>query len=273
MRNELQKIGAAFILFTRLPWHRLFKVEESYFAHAAANWPFVGWLTGSLMGIVLWLTAGIMPIGAAVMTALGFRVLLTGALHEDGLADYFDGMGGGRNREQTLRIMKDSHIGTYGTLGLIVYFLLLYNLMQEMFGAIYINADNSLRNIIFITLTADVWSKCCSSILIALLPYARNTEEAKIKTVYAPMSRIHILRIAVAMLPSIILMLVIIPESSMLGIVAPILTAFLVMLFLAMQMHRRLKGYTGDCCGATFLLCELSFYLSLMFIVTIPSWT
>ena len=64
----------------------------------------------------------VLPPLAAVAIALSGRLLLTGALHEDGLADFCDGFGGGYTKERILAIMKDSHIGTYGVIGLIIYF-------------------------------------------------------------------------------------------------------------------------------------------------------
>lgn len=268
MRNELQKIGAALILFTRMPWHRLFSIKSEHFAHAAAYWPFAGWITGTVLGVFFWVSALYLPFGIAAIVALAARVLLTGALHEDGLADYLDGMGGGRNREQTLRIMKDSHIGTYGVLGLILYFLLLYNFMQEAFVATYYNLGEGLHTVLLITITFDVWSKCCASLLTALLPYARTAEQAKTQVVYNPLTRIHLLRMAIAMLPSIVLFCFAkeaVNPILLLSLTIPLIT----LLLLAKQMQNRLQGYTGDCCGATFLLCELTTYLTFAIIYSI----
>ena len=67
----------------------------------------------------------IFPPVVAVLLGVAARVLVTGALHEDGLADFFDGFGGGTERDSVLRIMKDSHIGSYGVLGLVFYFAIL----------------------------------------------------------------------------------------------------------------------------------------------------
>lgn len=270
MLNELKKMCAALTMFTRLPWYRLCKTDTSHYAHAAAYWPFVGWITGLLLALTFWITARFMPTDIAIIVAISARLLFTGAMHEDGLADYFDGMGGGRNREQTLRIMKDSHIGTYGVLGLVVYFMLLFNIMQELFGVVFINTDGDLKRILFITLTTDVWAKCCASLLTGLLPYARNAEEAKTHVVYTPLSRTHILRILFAMLPSLILVFAITTEWAVPIVLLMLLVPFAVMTGLAMQMRHRLQGYTGDCCGATFLLCELSAYFTLLFIARLP---
>ena len=77
------------------------------------------------MALSFWVFSTWFPLPVAVLLALCTRLFLTGALHEDGLADFFDGFGGGRDREGILRIMKDSHIGSYGVLGLILSALIL----------------------------------------------------------------------------------------------------------------------------------------------------
>ena len=78
------------------------------------------------MAATLWVGSHYLPYLVAVLLAVVVRLLVTGALHEDGLADFLDGFGGGgHDRERILAIMKDSHIGTYGVLGLIIYELLL----------------------------------------------------------------------------------------------------------------------------------------------------
>ena len=84
------------------------------------------------MALTFAIAVQVLSVPYAILLAIIARLLLTGALHEDGLADFFDGMGGGTSRERILQIMKDSHIGTYGVLGLIMYFLFFYNAMQEL---------------------------------------------------------------------------------------------------------------------------------------------
>lgn len=113
----MNQILAALIFFTRLPFWKIKEVPQECFKHVVSYWSFSGWLTGGMMALIFWGASTILPHGVAVILALTSRLLITGALHEDGLADFFDGFGGGTNRESTLRIMKDSHIGSYGVLG------------------------------------------------------------------------------------------------------------------------------------------------------------
>ena len=234
---------AAFIFFTRLPFWRLKEVPSECFKHVVPYWPWVGWLTGGLMAIVLGLGSQVMPVSLAWILAIVIRLLVTGALHEDGLADFFDGFGGGTTRERTLTIMKDSHIGTYGVIGLIVYFLLMLELRHL-----------PVPVLCTLVVCGDCWGKLCASQLINFLPYARKEEDSKAKVIYNRMSGKELFFcIAGGALPLLLL-----PSSLWLALIAPCL----VLAFLIRMMKRRLQGYTGDCCGATFLMCEMAFYLS-----------
>lgn len=235
---------AAFIFFTRLPFWKLKEVPSECFKHVVPYWPFVGWLTGGIMAATLWLGAQVMPMSLAWILALTARLLMTGCLHEDGLADFLDGFGGGTTRERTLVIMKDSHIGTYGVIGLTVYFLL----MAEMHRL-------PLNRLCLWVLCADCWGKFCASQLINRLPYARKEEESKAKVVYHRMSGTERgLNAIGGLLPLCLLP----PETAMPGCIA----SLWMLVFLIRRMRQRLQGYTGDCCGAAFLLCELTFLLS-----------
>ena len=160
-----------------------------------------------------------------------------------------DGFGGGTSRERILAIMKDSHIGSYGVIGLIFYFGLFYLLVSslpiELAGCAI--------------LAGDPFCKGVSSMIINRLPYARKEEEAKNKTVYSRMtSREYVFSIICAFLPLLWL-----PQPVyLLAGIFPVITWY----FLTSFMKRKIQGYTGDCCGATFLLSELSFYMGFVII-------
>lgn len=238
------RILAAFIFFTRLPFWRIKEVPSECFKYVVPYWSLVGWLTGGITICTLWLCAQVMPLSMAWILAIVMRLLITGCLHEDGLADFLDGFGGGTTRERILTIMKDSHIGTYGVIGLILYFALLLQISSLPL--------NTLCAIVF---CADCWSKFCASNLINYLPYARSESASKAQVVYTPMTWSELLTsFGCGVLPVILLL----PLS-----VWPVTLMPLIILFvLILLMKKRLQGYTGDCCGATFLLCELSFLLT-----------
>ena len=243
-------ILAAFIFFTRLPFWKIKEVPAGCFKHVVPYWPLTGWLTGGIMAGTLWIAGQILPLPLAWIIAIIARLLATGCLHEDGLADFLDGFGGGTTRERTLAIMKDSHIGSYGVIGLIVYFLLL-----SQFGNL------PLHLLCTLALCGDCWSKFCASQLINYLPYARKEEDSKAKVVY---NRMNLHELSAAFVCGLLPLIVLLPIKLWPATLFP-LFAFIL---LCRLMKRRLQGYTGDCCGAAFLLCELSFYIGSMIIIT-----
>lgn len=246
---------ASLIFFTRLPWWRLREVPKEAFEHVVDWWPLVGWLTGGLMAVVFLLTTLLgFPPPVAALLAIASRMLLTGALHEDGLADFCDGFGGGTSRERTLSIMKDSHIGTYGVLGLFVTLGLLWACL----GTIGQQTDGLVP--CSLILLFDVAAKCAASLITSQLPYARTADSAKNGVVYTTRSGwlLHALRCALALSLPVALCV----ACGYVSIVVLIVVPFVVEYLLMRWMRKRLGGYTGDCCGALFLLCELSLYLA-----------
>lgn len=250
---------AAFIFFTRLPFWRLHQPPKACYQHVVEYWPLVGWLTGPLMGAIVFVASHYVSLPLAVVMAVIGRVLVTGALHEDGLADFLDGFGGGYDRERILAIMKDSHIGTYGVLGLIFYVALL---MACLCGFDPLTLSLTLA-------VADPFCKMVSAQIILFLPYARKEEEAKAKTVYVRYDLVAGLRLLLTgMLPFAAWAYLMVHYMGWPLTQIEILVAVPGLCFYAlyMLMNRKLQGYTGDCCGALFLLTELSFYVALSFL-------
>ena len=199
------RIWAAFIFFTRLPFWRLHQPPQASYKTVVEHWPLAGWLTGGVMAATLYVGSMYLPYIVAVLLAIIVRLLVTGALHEDGLADFLDGFGGGgHDRERILAIMKDSHIGTYGVLGLILYEVLLAACLFSL----------PLTLAALTILAADPYAKMVTAQLILMMAWE-------------------------------------------LIIFLPCLTMY----FLYLLIWNRLRGYTGDCCGAVCLLVELTVYL------------
>ncbi len=257
-------LWAALIFFTRLPFWRFYQPPKPSYAAVVEWWPLTGWLTGGVMAAVLFFGSMVLPFAVALLLAIVARLLLTGALHEDGLADFFDGFGGGGgDRERILAIMKDSHIGTYGVVALIGYFALLYAALWSL--------PHGVAPLV--VMAADPFAKMVTSQLILMLPYARSEETAKNKTVYRhPGVKAGVLLALQGLLPMAVVYLLPLlpfrgPWSHVQGAVAAVqwpLVLFLpslVMYFLYLLMAKRLRGYTGDCCGAVCLLVELTVYL------------
>ncbi len=241
------RIWAAFIFFTRLPFWRVYQPQQNAYKTVVEHWPLVGWLTGTSMAATLYFGSMYFPYEIAILLAILTRLLMTGALHEDGLADFMDGFGGGgTDRQRILDIMKDSHIGTYGVISLILYFCLLFcclHALQPMDAALLIAV-------------ADPYAKMVTAQLILMMPYARTEETAKNHTVYRKFDIKAGISLAVqGLMPMafyIYYMYTRIDWQLLVFIPA------LVMYFLYLLIWRRLRGYTGDCCGAVFLLVELT---------------
>lgn len=243
-------IGAALIFFTRLPFWRILNVPKEYFKQVINYWSVVGWLTASIMAGILWISAQFLPFQISVVLALMGRILATGALHEDGLADFFDGFGAGGDKSRILAIMKDSYIGTYGVLGLIFYFLLLFLIISDL----------PLNIACLAILAGDPLCKFISSLITLRLGYARDEETSKSGTVYRKMQPFTFL---VSALFGVVPLLILLSFHYWIAVIFPILVFFL----LTYLMKRKIQGYTGDCCGALFLTTELSFYLGCVVVI------
>ena len=254
------RLWASFIFFTRLPFWRLHEPPRQAYDSVVEYWPLTGWLTGGLMAATLYLGSMVLPLAVAVVLAIVVRLLVTGALHEDGLADFFDGFGGGgHDRERILAIMKDSHIGTYGVLALVVYLLLLAASLYAIACApdpTPLDLDG--RALAALTIfVATPFARMVTAQLVMMMPYARRQEEAKSRTVYRRPTTAAAVGLAVQGLLPIGLFLWLTGLRWDMVLFIPALTMY----FLYLLIWRRLRGYTGDCCGAICTLVELSVYI------------
>ena len=240
-------LWAALIFFTRLPFWRVYQPPQASYKAVVEFWPLTGWLTGGAMAATLYFGSLVFPWTVTVILAIAIRLLITSALHEDGLADFLDGFGGGGDRARILAIMKDSHIGTYGVLGLILYLALLAGALLSL----------EAKTAALVILAADPYAKMVAAQLIQMMPYARKEEEAKAKTVYRKFDMVTGISLAIQGLLPMGVFIWLTGISWEMVIFLPCL----VMYFLYLLMWRKIHGYTGDCCGAMFLLVELAVYL------------
>lgn len=226
---------AAFGLLSRLPMPLLSTAPSPRSAWA---WPVVGAALGALSagaaGLALALS---LPAGIAAAIALATAAMLTGALHEDGLADSADGLFGGATRERRLEIMKDSRIGSFGTLALILVTLMRWSALTAL-----IAAGQHWAGLI----AAGALSRAPMAALIAALPNARGTGLAH-ATGIPP-------RPAVAAALGIAATFAFLSTGSALFGMAAL--AALVTWGLARLARSRIGGQTGDILGASQQLAE-----------------
>ena len=176
-----------------------------------------------------------------------FSIYLTGAFHEDGFADFCDGFGGGNSKEKILEIMKDSRIGTYGSIGII-------SVLSAKFFTL-LNID--VEYIPVLLISGHSFSRIFPVLIIYSLPYAREDLSSKVKPVGHKGS---VTGFIFAFLTGIT-PLIFIPLLS-LAVIIP--CAFLTFIIFRWYIKRKLEGYTGDVLGALQQLMEVIFYLSFL---------
>ncbi|HET9958938.1 MAG TPA: adenosylcobinamide-GDP ribazoletransferase [Polyangiaceae bacterium] len=168
----LRGLRAAFVFLTRLPVGG-FPYQRRDFEWAAAHFPNVGFIVGAAGGLVHYLSRGLGDMAAALF-ALGTTAWLTGAFHEDGLADTFDALGGYHNRERIFEILKDSRIGSYGSVALFVVLGLRVALLTNIAAKAsspYIAAAA--------VIAAQVFGRVPAVWLLAITPYVSPEAQAK----------------------------------------------------------------------------------------------
>ena len=236
---------------TRLPVPGLITTEEEL-GRAAAFFPLVGVIVGGSAAIVFVLTKHVMPLSAAVLLALGFAAFITNAFHEDGLADTFDGLGGGWTKDRALEIMRDSRIGTYGSVALIFLILGKYTFLSAL-------EPRQIWRWLIVAHTASRWTVLP---LCMWLPYARAEGQGKL--VARQISALALLLGTVTLL----LTLVLFPwRIALFTLTVPALTV----VFSGLYFKRRLGGITGDCLGAANQITEVTLYLMALLLTRVSS--
>lgn len=239
-------IAACVGLLTRLPVK--VQTELAMSRSAAATWayPVVGFLVGGLV-LSLFMVCNLLGIPAYVSLVLivGFQIILTGAMHEDGLADSVDGLWGGWTVERRLAIMKDSHIGVYGVCAVSVFLMLK---LSALGGAIYPFGKFTLA-----ILGAAILSRAAMVALLYSLPPARGGGLGQ--SVGQPPVRSVWTGLALACGVTLVLGLIVgHPGAALAMIVVSGCAAW----GCARVARAKIKGFTGDILGATQQVCEVA---------------
>jgi adenosylcobinamide-GDP ribazoletransferase len=242
--TSLSLLLCALQFLTRLPVPAQPGFSADWINRSARYFPLVGQLVGLVAALVLLLAAQLWSPLVADLLALLTAVLITGALHEDGLADTADGLGGGRDAAHRLAIMKDSRIGTYGVLAL-------------AFSA-------ALKLVSLASLSP--WAAACSLVaahgvaraatvaVMHVLPYAGDEATAKINIRTKPPRRSEVV-VALALCAWPLLLLN--GAHALLGLmICAVLT-----IVMALTARRLIGGQRGDILGAVEQLCEAGFLL------------
>lgn len=231
---------------------------------SAAHFPGVGWLVGASSAVVLWGLVWALPevsasswVAAVLCTVFG--VMLTGAFHEDGLADTADGLGGSLNRERALDIMKDSRVGTYGALALVLIVLLKVGLLAMLLQLVPLPAAAAA------VFGSHVVSRFLPLFIIRCLPHVGDTQQSKSKPLADQIGNSSLLAAALWAGLALALLYALVPGMPWW---AGVLGAMVALGYMLRLLKRRLAGFTGDGLGATQQLCEVAFYFGL--VVALP---
>ncbi|MCM5680304.1 adenosylcobinamide-GDP ribazoletransferase [Schlegelella sp. S2-27] len=255
LSHELRLVAIAWQFLTRVPLPaavvRRVGYRDAWLQASARHFPLVGAMVGTGAAAVLLVASLVFPAAIAAGLCLAATLLLTGGFHEDGWADVCDGLGGSPDRERALQIMKDSRIGAYGAIGLVLMLGLKWSALASMPAWVGAAA----------LLLGHTASRAAAVGLIWRLRYAGDAEHAKAKPLAQHLSGggwlVALAWAAAAGLASAFVL----PLSALaLAVAAGGATTG----WCARWFNRRLGGYTGDCLGATQQLCELTMYLGIV---------
>jgi adenosylcobinamide-GDP ribazoletransferase len=240
--DKAKQFLIALSFYTRIPCPS--NLDYKQLAQATVFLPLIGWVVGGFIALTFLLANLLWSPVTALVIAFAVGVLVTGAFHEDGFADVCDGFGGGYGKERILVIMKDSQIGAYGAIGLILLFLL------------KISSVNDLPEIVipWVLFSSQSVSRLAPLVLMYRYQYARAENSKSISAVYSPSLKELAIATVMALLPMSLL-----PLNCLwvIGILLPI------NLVLGNYFYRHIGGYTGDCLGASQQVTEVAYYLSL----------
>ncbi|HPR31261.1 MAG TPA: adenosylcobinamide-GDP ribazoletransferase [Prolixibacteraceae bacterium] len=245
-RKQLHLFLTALMFYTRIPV-RMKNCSDDDLNRSTRYFPLVGLLVGAVGALVVWGATRVLPLPIGVILSLAATILLTGAFHEDGFADFCDGFGGGYTREKILSIMKDSRIGTFGAAGLILMLLL------KIFTLSSVNPEQ----ILWLIVAAHGLSRVMPVVVIFTSSYVRDDESSRMKPVGKKGTPSDfILAVFWGLLP-----LLFAPVAFTIAIVPVLLIA--AALF-RLYIVRKIGGYTGDCLGALQQISEVIIFLGFL---------
>ncbi len=223
--------------------------EASWISRATRFFPLIGLLVALLMSAFFWLASQMTVHGVALPLTLAFGVLLTGAFHEDGFADFCDGFGGGNTPEQILTIMRDSRIGAYGTLGVTFIILIKY---ASLWGKPFFSVCLALC-------FAHVVSRAAAVIIMSTLPYVETSIGNKTATPIKPVAQqLNWVDQLLPLITVVVVSLVCLKYGlNLRAFGLALVLCSVVIIWMHLNLKRRLGGYTGDTLGATQQLCEV----------------
>lgn len=248
LKRQLNLFYLSLTFFTRIPEPKSMYYSPSLLNKSGRYFSLIGLLIASILSIVFTVISPLFPASISVSLLIIISLLITGAFHEDGLADMADGIGGGMTLEKRLSIMKDSRIGTYGSVTLFMALALKLLLLIELVEI------SMLIPSLFLGYSL---SRAIAASLIYDLPYVADIDTSKSKPLASKQTRFELtLLFIIGVIPVIYFSL-----TTLLFIA---LTLFIFRALFKSWLMKRLGGYTGDCLGACQQISELLIYLMII---------
>lgn len=243
--KEIKIFFTALMFFTRIPCPKWVDHHPDYLQKSSKYFSLVGIIVGCIGAILFYITHLILSKDISILLSIVATIYATGAFHEDGFADVCDGFGGGWTKDKILSIMKDSRLGTYGTVGIIFILALKFFALREV-SAIYIP---------LVLIAGHSSSRFIATTLLYTLPYVQDPEKSKSKPAAKQMTLSQLLVSGI---------IGILPLSIFLNpyIFFVLIPMYIAKMFLAHKFKKWIGGQTGDCAGAVQQLSEVVFYLS-----------
>jgi len=253
--GPLAQLALGLVFLTRLPIRLKGALPDDAVARAAWSFPVAGALV-ALAGAAAAIAGDAvgLPALASALLALAATMAMTGALHEDGLADTADGLGGGRTREQKLEIMKDSRIGSYGVLALVVG-------VGLRAAALASAVQDTRLHLLGALVAAHAGSRALLPMLMRALPSVRPGGLAA--SVGVPSSFSSILALVLGTAATFLGL------GDRLGLIG-IVAAAIGMVAVGALARRQLGGYTGDVLGAAQQVGEIILLLTAVAQIPLP---
>jgi len=236
LRNRLDDLRLAIMVLTRCPTGSAPLSPGATLARAVWAYPLAGAAIGAVSGgVFIWAISAGLTVSVAAALALIVNVLLSGALHEDGLADFCDGLGGGRDPGSKLAIMRDSRIGAYGAVALILAFLLRWSALAALAGQVGL-----------VWIAAGALSRGAIAIPLCFLKPARS-DGLGVQAASPPWWSVLAAGVIAVTIAILLLHMRALPMIAVVLISALVVTA---------MASRHLRGHTGDVLGACALVAE-----------------
>ncbi|MFK3866667.1 adenosylcobinamide-GDP ribazoletransferase [Pseudoalteromonas rhizosphaerae] len=251
--TQWQLLLLAISFLTRLPVQLRFNVSGAHLNQASRYFALVGLLLGGLLALSYGVFQLLLPASISVLLMMAAGLLLTGAFHEDGWADVWDGFGGGWQVSQKLAIMKDSRLGTYGAAALFIMLLVKFQSLLFL--------SESLITVLSAIVIGQCVSRVVATSLIMGMEYVSEDATSKVKPLAMHLS---VTSLVMLLVTAATLLVSLIAVGVLLWQTVFILIAVLLILrvILIRWFKQQLGGYTGDCLGAAQQLSEIAIYLT-----------